>query len=217
MRLVTRSASSSIDEKGPTPQGAGPFRVLAAGSVLLALFLLAHLSATADPVPEPGDRSVPPTIFADFDLRIGAVRVAPTVELEPIQASEILSDNGHLALSAGTYAPGGFGAGIPGVEARIVRTIPALWWMRLRDERDLDNLDVRVDLSATDGGRGRLAHGRDEGSQIRVEVRPLEPVVTIDDTDSVVVEGGALLILDLTGVRAAGTYNGTLTVTVDQF
>jgi hypothetical protein len=217
MRLVTPSASSSIDVKGPTPRGAGPFRVLVAGFVLLALLLLAQGSATAEPVPEPRDRSAPPTFLADFDLRVGAVRVARTVELEAIQATELLADHAYLALSSGTYTPGGFGAGAPGFEARIVRTIPALWWMRLRDESDLDTLDVRLNLSANDGGRDRLAHDRDEDSQIRVELRPLDPVVAIDDDDSVVVEGGALLILDLTGVRSAGTYNGTLTITVDRF
>ncbi|MDX1389720.1 MAG: hypothetical protein R3344_11060, partial [Acidobacteriota bacterium] len=117
----------------------------------------------------------------------------------------------------GRYPAGGFSAAGPAFDARVVRRLPSIWWMRLRDPDELDNLGVRLDLTAIDGTRDRLGHSGTNDSQIRVLIQPIDPVVTRDDVDSVVVEGGAYLILDLSEVRSAGRYSGTLTVTVDHF
>ncbi|MDX1388367.1 MAG: hypothetical protein R3344_04210 [Acidobacteriota bacterium] len=207
-------------KKGPASGSVGPFAVLAGGwrAILLVVGagLFFCLPLGAEPVPQSAH---PDSIdlFGVEELHLGAVRLASTVRLDPVEPSEMLADGVSLSISEGRYRPGGFGPDGPAFDAQIVRRLPAIWWMRLRDPSELDSLGVRLDLTSVDGSRDRLGHSLEHESEIRVTVRPLDPVVSRDDVDSVVIEGGALLILDLSEVRSAGRYTGTLTVTVDHF
>ena len=219
MGLVTPTATPSSLKKGPASGGVGPFALLAAGGRRCALAggaaLLAWLPLGAEPAPQPIRPDV--DLFGADELHLGAVRVAPAVRLEPVEPSEMLADGDSFSIAEGRYPAGGFSAAGPAFDARVVRRLPSIWWMRLRDPDELDNLGVRLDLTAIDGTRDRLGHSGTNDSQIRVLIQPIDPVVTRDDVDSVVVEGGAYLILDLSEVRSAGRYSGTLTVTVDHF
>ena len=220
MRLVTPTAISPSTKKGPAPRGAGPFGVLDGGVlrrlILLGLCLVC-LPALAGQSPETAVHPGPLPFIPEEDLRLDAVRLTPVVRLEPILASEILPDDLFLAVPEGRWSPGGLDFGSRPFESTIVRTLPGVWWMRLRDERALDDMDVRLELTSGDGTHNRLVHESDQNSQIHVTVEPLAPVVALDDTSSVVIEGGAVLILDISDVRSAGSYSGTLTVTIDRF
>ena len=66
--------------------------------------------------------------------------------------------------------------------------------MRVRDEEQIDAFDVRYEISGPDGARDRLRLAAGGDSEIRTTIEPLLAEIVQRDTDSAVVEGGALLI-----------------------
>jgi hypothetical protein len=88
--------------------------------------------------------------------------------------------------------------------------------MRLTEGQEPHRLDVQYEISSHDGRPDRLVSADGEESEVRVELRPIPPLVVPDAGDGTVVEGGLVLYVDLESVRSAGRYTGTLTVTLNQ-
>ena len=106
---------------------------------------------------------------------------------------------------------------MPRVETEIVRSVGSVWRMRLPDEPSLHTLDVRYEVVGNDGRHHVLTAENDIESTIGVRVQPVPPAVVRSDLESTIIEGGLILYLDLAGVRTAGRYSGTITVTLDHF
>jgi hypothetical protein len=89
--------------------------------------------------------------------------------------------------------------------------------MRVRDEHEAYELNVRYELTSPDGRTDRLGPADGSNSEVRTTVRPLPPTIVAVDDAGAVVEGGMVLYLELDSVRRAGSYSGMLTVTLDHF
>ncbi len=123
----------------------------------------------------------------------------------------------HHAQSMGGWAPGVALASNTRVETQIVRSVPSVWRMRLRGEEALPTIDVRYNMRGLDGRQDLLTHRDGSDSAIHVRVLAIPPELATRDVDGTVIEGGLMLYLDLAEVRSAGTYSGTLTVTLEHF
>ncbi len=141
------------------------------------------------------------------------LRLEPILALEPIRAVELAaglgSVSGALTSSRGDLATGP-------VHLAVARELPRLWQLRLAAGRDAAAFDVSYRLVADNGRRDQLSNPLDPGAAIVARLEPLPPVVVRRSADESVVEGGATLLLDLSQVRLAGSYQGTLTVILSQ-
>jgi len=188
-------------------------RAIGSGSVLSTVILVSAV-ALAAPEREPL-HSRPQRLI--LDRRVGVIQIQPTFQLQRVQLVEILDGTRFQAVAAGSWSRGASPTATRQVEPHIVRTIPAVWRMRVRDEHEAYELNVRYELTSPDGRVDRLGPADGSNSEIRTTVRPLPPTVVAVDDAGVVVEGGMVLYLELDSVRRAGSYSGTLTVTLDHF
>jgi hypothetical protein len=152
-----------------------------------------------------------------LDGRVGVIQIQPMIRLQNVELTEIVAGARYQALAAGSWSRGASPAASRHVEPKIVRTIPAVWRMRVRDEHEAYELNVRYELTSPDGRVDRLGPADGSGSEIRTTVRSLPPTVVAVDDAGAVIEGGMVLYLELDSVRRAGSYSGTLTVTLDHF
>jgi hypothetical protein len=146
-----------------------------------------------------------------------AILVEPELRLERVRPDEILSGAVDQAISLGTWTRGGAMPDLRIGELRVVRTISSVWRMRVPDEEMVGALEVRFEMTAPDGRTDCLALTEGDDSEIRTILRSTPPVMVSRDAYGTIVEGGLTLYLDLDAVRTAGTYSGTLTVTIDHF
>jgi len=96
----------------------------------------------------------------------------------------------------------------------VQREVNSLWRLELASTDDIQDLQVEYDVVAPDGTEGRFSHVDNPGSQIAVRAMPLPPRVVERNHHGVVVEGGALLDLDLMPASEAGAYQGTIRVNI---
>jgi hypothetical protein len=108
-------------------------------------------------------------------------------------------------------------AELPSLTLNVERELPGLWRLRVPAGMRLGATQVSYQIVAGSGAAGRLSNAElpDEGIPVRV-VGSL-PFVVESDEESAVLEGGATLHLDLSEVRHAGRYVGTLQVTMNNF
>jgi hypothetical protein len=152
-----------------------------------------------------------------LDRRVGVIQIQPTIQLQNVQLVEILDGTRYQSIAAGSWSRGASPTATRQVEPHIVRTIPAVWRMRVRDEHEAYELNVRYELTSPDGRADRLGPADGSNSEVRTTVRPLPPTIVAVDDAGAVVEGGMVLYLELDSVRRAGSYSGMLTVTLDHF
>jgi len=193
------------------------FRASACALLLLLLGVFPESSIRAEPRSD-GLREfrMHPTL-GRIDARARRIQIEPTIRLEEIRADELLPDATQRAISLGSYARGGAVPAGRTMDPGIVRHVPVLWRMYVPDERLIESLEVRVQMIAPDGSPGRLGTTDGTRSAIRAVARSTPPVVVERDGDGAVVQGGLTLLLDLEEIRNAGTYTGTLSITIDNF
>lgn len=102
------------------------------------------------------------------------------------------------------------------IRTLIEREIPDLWQVRMPVSVPPHQLDVSYDLRSSRGKVGHLSHRERDSSDLRVRLRPIPPQVIEREGDSAVIQGGVILVFDVTTAELAGTYLGTLTTTVTQ-
>lgn len=111
----------------------------------------------------------------------------------------------------------GASPGFPEAPA-VRRSVQDAWEMRVDSTlRRRQYFDVAYQLRGADGQSGRLSYLGDRGSHIGVRLESIAPTVVSTDGDYDLLQGGITFYLDLANVRRAGQYQGTLTVTFNNF
>ncbi len=176
-------------------------------------------------LPAPG-RGEPPTQLTEFGT--------PTIvlRLEPIQSRELFEDQAEV--SEGTLVVGSgsrSSSQSPFTSARlatsVVRRLPDLWQLHLAPDARLRDLQVSYELVSSQGQQDRLSHSQRPDLEVHTRVWPLAPTILQRDAErrldsdmptqaGTIVQGGVVLEMEVESVQAAGTYQGTLTVTLHQ-
>ena len=132
-----------------------------------------------------------------------------------VRLAELMSDQSEtVPHGRWTGSASVFDAEAP--RTQIVRRLPSLWRMRLARGDQADRLDVQYEVTDQTGRRDCLAASAAPESEVRVELRPIPPLIVSENADGVLLEGGLVLYIDLSSIRSAGVYSGTLTVTLNQ-
>lgn len=177
----------------------------------LLLILLGTASALAGG-PRPAARTLEP---GDLPTRPGEVRVAAHLTLDAISAAELTQGRGSAALDMGVWRGAGSTFDVSPIVLQLTRLVPSIWQMRVADTTYPGAIDVRYEVFGADGSLGRLTHVEHPEDALRVIIEPTQPEVIFSDDQGTVVEGGAALQLLLDEARYAGTYTGTVVVTVN--
>ncbi|MCP3979327.1 MAG: hypothetical protein GY716_08365 [bacterium] len=132
------------------------------------------------------------------------------VALEPLRLRELLGPGGSVRrMDASLPQP---------VPALISRAVPTLWRYRA-PRRSIDDGTLRVSYRVFDlrGRPGRLGLAESPDSTIRVEINeiPFREVGSLGR--NVVVAGGAVFKMNLERIHKAGTYRGSVVVTITHF
>ena len=144
-----------------------------------------------------------------------AFKIIGDMTLEGITSTELV---GGSAVQDGTWPSSksaGQGPGL-GISMIVSRSVSSLWRMAL-PEQDRGSLEVSYEIVGANGAAGCLSHVVEPEAEIWVTVRPLQPTVLSSDGQTALLEGGDDLDLDLARARSAGTYAGTLRVTINRF
>ena len=153
--------------------------------------------------------------------------IETTASLEPVTSYDFQGSagGGPESRSTTTYAslssPGSFRAGFAtpptGVPITTVRReIGKLWRLRLRDTSSHSYTRVEYDVIGANGERGVLSHTTNDRSMIAVRVVELPVRQDGRPGDLGTVEGGVMLEMDLGRAVEAGSYAGSLRITVVQ-
>jgi len=124
------------------------------------------------------------------------------------------------SMSLGARSAGSSARTSPGFpKAPVVRrSVQDAWQLRVDSaQRRRQHFDVAYQLRGANGRSGRLSQPGDSGSEMDVRLEPITPIVVFTDGDYDVLQGGVMFYLDLAGIRRAGKYQGTLTVTFNNF
>lgn len=161
------------------------------------ILLLAWLGTESGlaPAPFPSERSP-------------ELEIAASLELRPLEARELLQGTPSRALEAQASA---FSLAEP---MRIEREVPVVWEMWLPKDARPERLLVEYEVISPSGERDRLGHRSRSVSALELRLVPLPPEVVGETDDRILVRGAVRLELDVERLRFAGTYEGTLSVTV---
>jgi hypothetical protein len=192
-------------------------RLVPAPALVLCLILASSLFANC--LAQEEDRRETRDLLADIrpGQTVGVLELAPHLEIGRVAPGEILAGGSGQAIAAGNWTRGGASAESFEIETRLVRTMPAVWRMRVRDFDSTHATSVRCELTSPDGRVNTLTSIDDPSSVIQALVSPLPPLVVDGDLDYLTIEGGLLLNLDLQSVRTSGAHVGTLTVTLENY
>ena len=155
-------------------------------------------------------------------IDLGAISLAEVFGLAPAgrtaAAAAPSSSGGSGAVGLGSWTGGGNTIGeLPGASAIIQRTIPDAWQLAVEAGDLTRHYDVDFVLHDAYGRAGRLSLGEDRSSTLGVTLESHTPVVVASEGDFEVLQGGITFYLDLSRVRHAGRYQGSLTVTLNSF
>ncbi len=178
----------------------------------------------------------PATLDGDVEVVDAELSLTRTIALTAVSMAEVLgvaigggsSSDGRAATAAVVSTSFSLGAGsssrlasaTPGfAEAPVVRrSVQDAWQLRVdAAARQRQHFNVAYQLRGANGRAGRLSHSGDRGSEIEARLEAIAPTVVFADGDYDVLQGGVTFYLDLAGVRRAGQYQGTLTVTFNNF
>jgi hypothetical protein len=134
--------------------------------------------------------------------------VEPRAELTPVTAAELL----------GSPAARDVPADRPLAEdlrlLPLIRELPVIWEARLPPGLSPERLEVTWAHAASGQGGALLGPSSAGDALIPLSVQPTAPRVVGHEEGATVVQGGALLRLDLGSVRHSGRYRTTLEVTL---
>ncbi|BCL36948.1 hypothetical protein [Nostoc sp. MS1] len=132
--------------------------------------------------------------------------------IPPIAQSEIsLTTKSESVASQGDlFTP-------PQFNTAIVREFPNIWQMRVPIDQ-VSSLYAVYELKAENGNGSSVSSEQHSSSTVPVVIEPL-PIMEISrdiNSNTVLVQGGFRLKMDITNTQVAGVYNGELTVVVDR-
>ncbi len=194
----------------PRPRGRGGLCLLATVWLVAALWLLA--------VPSLEAQATIDALFSALPVSSQSLTLPSRISLEAVRLGE-LSDGSAVSAGSDRRRAGrdlqAFGtAPTSDVKTVVMRRLPDLWQLQIPDGTLPDDLEVSYELIAANGRPDRLNHDRRADSEIEVRLRPLPVILLQSQGDGTVVQGGLKLELDVSQARVAGTYLGSLTVTV---
>jgi hypothetical protein len=146
------------------------------------------------------------------------------VVLDPLKPEELLHDlefsTGTVDLDTLTTSVRGDG-GVDRVDSplrgkRISRAVSSVWTVRIPASMHPNSLKVDYTVNSCSDKKNYLSAQEKPDSRIRVSVNSLRPTILSRDplTDTIVVEGGAILRLSPVHVKYAGTYCGRLSFAI---
>jgi hypothetical protein len=147
----------------------------------------------------------------------GIFSIKPRVLLEPVTAAEITGMDKGQAVSCGGFQFGNDGIHSLNLRSMVSRKVSELWRLRMPVDARLYALDVSYELVGANGRSSRLCNLDKSESEIKVQIDDIPPRVVGREANSMLIEGGMVMHLQLEGARAAGKYSGTLTVVVNHF
>ncbi|BAZ65518.1 MAG: hypothetical protein KME28_03820 [Pelatocladus maniniholoensis HA4357-MV3] len=146
---------------------------------------------------------------------------AEDIELPAIVSSEVLPNgaNVRLVTSGGVVRNGSLEQPLPDpiFNTQINRTIENLWRFNVASGSEND-LQVDYQLVSGNNESDKLNHPTYTDSKIAVSITEIQPKVisTDPDTQTVLVEGGAIFTLNLSDLKVSGEHSGTLTITITE-
>jgi hypothetical protein len=141
--------------------------------------------------------------------------VEPRARLANVTPHEVLSGPSTQAVAV---PRGGGLLDLAVVPATVVRHLPALWELRLPVDYPLEQLRITFEVFSGRGVRDELDRSGGEGGGMSVvELRPTPPEVVRREGNEIVVQGGAVLELDVAEVQRAGRYGGSVRIVVDAY
>lgn len=146
---------------------------------------------------------------------------AENIELPAIVSSEVLPNGANLRLvtSGGIVRNGSLEQPLPEpiFNTQINRTIENIWRFNVASGSE-NNLQVDYQLVSDNNESDKLNHPTYTDSKIAVSITEIQPKVisTDPDTQTVLVEGGAIFSLNLSELKVSGEHSGTLTVTITE-
>ncbi|NKB89655.1 MAG: hypothetical protein GKS06_15670 [Acidobacteria bacterium] len=195
---------------------------------IAALIALSALCALAPAAAQESPRSA--LAINDADIIEAAMSVTRTIELAAVSMAEVLGATGapvaartaSASASGAAVALGSWNGAVGMSEFPappiIPRTVDDAWEFRVeQSQRRNTFFDVDYQLRAANGSPGMLSHTGDETSTMLVRLQPVTPPVVDSDGTHDVFQGGLVFYLDLAGARRSGRYQGTLTVTFNNY
>lgn len=140
------------------------------------------------------------------------------INLDKVRPEELFAVLGRNAVDEGVWT--GFGAFDFRNPNLILRSLDRLWRYRMPLAGMGDPLlaiDVSYSIEGANGSAEVLSQIDDPTNEIDVVLQPHPVTLVASTSKQVIMEGGISLLLDLKRVRISGDYEGTLTVTVNQF
>lgn len=181
-----------------------------AWGILLFVSILSLTASAQVVLPDPGlhfARALP----SELNLK-------GRVSLDRITPEELFSILDWSAVDEGVWnGSGNFKFRDPNL---ILRSLDQLWRFRMPLAGVGDPLlaiDVTYSISGANGSAEVLSQVDDPANEIDVLLQPHPVSLVASSSKQVILEGGVSLLLDLKRVRISGDYEGTLTVTVNQF
>lgn len=217
MSFPTSTENYEFSKRGLVRKRTRP-RVVRTPALLLCLILAGGFLA-ADCFGQDEGRGRSRDLLSDIrpGQSVGVLELAPHLEIGRVAPGEILGGGSSQAIAMGSWTRDGATPAAFEIETRLVRTMPAVWRMRVREFDSTYATSVRYELTSPDGRVNALTSIEDPSSVIQALVSPLPPLVVDGDIDYLTIEGGLLLNLDLQDVRSSGAHVGTLTVTVENY
>lgn len=175
-----------------------------------------------------GDLHPRTVIGSDADTSTGSawtIQVEPVYPLEPVTTTEMTGVSREYRSTgartgAASFTGRGFTADFGGAFSQaeltpeVRRRLTGLWQLRIPPDMHPADIRVRYEVVAPDGRVGSLRH-RESDHHIPATVHA-EPVrILRHEGPMVVIEGAAELVVDITDLRRAGRYGGTIRVTVE--
>lgn len=145
---------------------------------------------------------------------IGGFFAPPRLTLEAISGTELTGDLGSGLFDLGRWQGPDQRVELPAIRTEVTRRVPSLWRLRVDGTVQPASLDVRYTLVALNGHLDHLSHVDRPTAEIGARIDPLRPSIVERGDHTALVEGGMVLTLTLDETRQAGTYAGSITVTI---
>jgi hypothetical protein len=173
--------------------------------------------AVADPGVTPRELSLERAAFwTDRPDLVLAVERHLTVD--PVNLREINRGRDAAAFDLGGWSPHTSRTSASAFNLVVTRTIDALWRAAIADDQGRmdDHLDVQITVIGPSGRTDRLDNQSAPEAFIQITATPTTTVEMQRSSEGRLLEGGAVLEMDLAHATRSGRYQGTVVITVSR-
>lgn len=144
------------------------------------------------------------------------LRTINRLRLEAITGSELTRGLGSRTDDLGRWRGTSIRFIPAPLETEVTRRLTPLWRLGVDDAALAAALDVGYRIVADNGHVDRLSHVDHPEAEIAASIEPLPPTFLDGADGTTAIEGGAVLTLRLDEARLAGTYSGSIEITLHQ-